>query len=72
MNQADIERMLQKYIDAEMAVLDGKSVEINGQSMTMESLGEIRKGRESWERRLQQAIDAQRRRPQYCLARFSK
>lgn len=72
MNQADIERMLQKYIDAEMAVLDGKSVEINGQSMTMESLSEIRKGRESWERRLQQVIDAQRHRPQYSLARFPR
>lgn len=72
MNQADIERMLQKYIDAEMAVLDGKSVEINGQSMSMESLSEIRKGRESWERRLQQVTDAQRGRPQYCLARFTR
>lgn len=72
MNQADIERMLQKYIDAEMAVLDGKSIEINGQSMTMESLSEIRKGRESWERRLQQFTSAQRGRPQYSLARFTR
>ncbi|MEW5290298.1 hypothetical protein ABW286_14080 [Erwinia papayae] len=72
MNQADIERMLQKYIEAELAVLDGKSVELNGQSMTMESLSEIRKGREAWERRLQLLTDSQRRRPQYSLARFPR
>lgn len=72
MNQADIERMLQKYIEAEMAVLDGKSVELNGQSMTMESLSEIRKGREAWERRLQLLLDSQRRRPQHSLARFPR
>ncbi|WP_313687556.1 hypothetical protein [Pantoea sp.] len=72
MNQADIERMLQRYIEAELAVLDGKSIEINGQSMTMESLSEIRKGREYWQRQLQQCIDAQRGRPQYSLARFRR
>ncbi len=44
MNQNDIEAMIQRYIDAEMAVLDGKSVTFNGQQMTMENLSEIRRG----------------------------
>ncbi|MDA6428907.1 hypothetical protein OSK68_26455, partial [Escherichia coli] len=35
MNQNDIEAMIQRYTEAEMAVLDGKSVTFNGQQMTM-------------------------------------
>ncbi len=60
MNQNDIEAMIQRYIDAEMAVLDGKSVTFNGQQMTMENLSEIRQGRQEWERRLV-ALTARRR-----------
>lgn len=60
MNQNDIEAMIQRYIDAEMAVLDGKSVTFNGQQMTMENLSEIRRGRQEWERRLA-AMTARRR-----------
>ncbi|VCY91022.1 hypothetical protein BANRA_00005 [Escherichia coli] len=45
MNQNDIEAMIQRYTEAEMAVLDGKSVTFNGQQMTMENLSEIRQGR---------------------------
>lgn len=41
MNQSDIEAMIQRYTDAEMAVLDGKSVTFNGQQMTMENLNSI-------------------------------
>lgn len=44
MNQNDIEAMIQRYTEAEMAVLDGKSVTFNGQQMTMENLSEIRQG----------------------------
>ena len=33
MNQNDIEAMIQRYTEAEMAVLDGKSVTFNGQQM---------------------------------------
>ncbi|MCW7363987.1 hypothetical protein [Escherichia coli] len=51
MNQNDIEAMIQRYTEAEMAVLDGKSVTFNGQQMTMENLSEIRQGRQEWERR---------------------
>lgn len=72
MNQADIEEMIQQYLNAEKAVLQGKSITFNGQSMTMENLIEIRSGRESWERRLSALISARRRRPQYKLARFPR
>ncbi|MCC3749713.1 hypothetical protein LLQ46_22915 [Rouxiella badensis] len=72
MNQADIEDMIQQYLNAEKAVLQGKSITFNGQSMTMENLSEIRNGRESWERRLSALMSARRRRPQYKLARFPR
>ncbi|CAI0734410.1 Uncharacterised protein [Serratia plymuthica] len=70
MNQADIENMIQSYYEAEKAVLEGKSITFNGQSMTMESLSEIRKGRANWERRLSDLIAARRGRPMYKLSRF--
>jgi len=37
------------YLDAEKKVLLGKSVSINGRSMTREDLKEIRAGRSEWE-----------------------
>ncbi|NIH11201.1 MAG: hypothetical protein G5702_01800 [Serratia symbiotica] len=70
MNQADIENMIQSYMDAEKAVLEGKSITFNGQSMTMESLSEIRKGRAYWERRLSELQAARKGRPMYKVARF--
>lgn len=70
MNQNDIEAMIQRYIDAEMAVLDGKSVTFNGQQMTMENLSEIRQGRQEWERRLVALTVRRRGDPGYKLARF--
>lgn len=70
MTQAEIENMIQLYIDAEKAVLQGKSVTFNGQSMTMVDLGEITKARERWERRLVRYIAGKRGRPEYKLARF--
>ncbi|HDU2647195.1 TPA: hypothetical protein ACNJ5F_001670 [Yersinia enterocolitica] len=70
MNQSEIESMLQDYIAAEKAVLAGKSITLGAQSMTMENLSEIRKGRESLERRLRNLITARRGRPMYKVARF--
>ncbi|MGA6468757.1 hypothetical protein ACPEGW_02220 [Escherichia coli] len=70
MNQNDIEAMIQRYIDAEIAVLDGKSVTFNGQQMTMENLSEIRQGRQEWERRLVALTARRRGDPGYKLARF--
>ncbi|MGP4228695.1 hypothetical protein [Escherichia coli] len=45
MNQNDIEAMIQRYTEAEMAVLDGKSVTFNGQQMTMGGTAEFGKNR---------------------------
>ena len=70
MNQNDIEAMIQRYIDAEMAVLDGKSVTFNGQQMTMENLSEIRRGRQEWERRIAAMTARRQGDPGYKLARF--
>lgn len=46
--------MLDRYIQAEQEVLEGRTVTMNGKTLTLESLPEIRKGREYWERRVQQ------------------
>ncbi|WP_110644082.1 hypothetical protein [Salinicola sp. CPA57] len=46
--------MVEYYIEAETAVLLGQSFSKNGRTLTMANLSEIRKGREYWERRLQQ------------------
>ncbi|MFW5386629.1 hypothetical protein [Yersinia sp. 2542 StPb PI] len=70
MNQAEIENMIQRYAAAEMAVLEGKFITFNGQSMAMENLSEIRKGRDVWERRLANLLASRRRRPMYKVARF--
>ncbi len=72
MNQADIEDMIQQYLSAEKAVLQGKSITFNGQAMTMENLSDITKGREAWERRLSRFLSAKSGRPQYKLARFPR
>lgn len=70
MTRDQIKEILDEYIKAELAVLQGKSVTLNGQSMTMENLSEIRKGREEWQRQYTQSSDARRRSPGYKLARF--
>lgn len=70
MNRAQIQSMIDNYLTAERAVLEGKSVTMNGQAMTMENLSEIRKGRADWERRLSSFDAAQSGRATYKLARF--
>ncbi len=70
MKQTDIEAIIQRYTDAEIAVLDGKSITFNGQQMTLENLSEIRKGRQEWERRLASQLAQRNGRPGYKLARF--
>ena len=70
MKQTDIESIIQRYTDAEITVLDGKSITFNGQQMTLENLSEIRKGRQEWERRLASLLAQRHGRPGYKLARF--
>ena len=40
-----------KYLAAEQAVLDGKTVKFGERLLGMEDLAEIRKGRQEWERK---------------------
>lgn len=70
MNRNDIEAMIQRYADAEAAVLEGKSITFNGQQMAYENLSEIRKGRQEWERRLSAVIQQSQGRSGFKLARF--
>lgn len=70
MNITDIDDMIRQYTDAEIAVLQGKSITMNGQSMSMESLSEIRKGREYWEKRRSGLISPRTGKTIYRLARF--
>ncbi|MBB1601268.1 hypothetical protein [Variovorax sp. UMC13] len=44
--------MLTKYLEAEVAVLSGRSISFNGRTLTNEDLSEIRKGRKEWESRV--------------------
>jgi hypothetical protein len=44
--------MLDKYIEAELAILDGKNVSFQGRTMGMEDLDKIRLGRQEWEQRV--------------------
>ena len=44
--------MVALYIQAEKDVLLGKETQINGRSLTMEDLSDIRAGRKEWESRV--------------------
>ncbi|MHB2093357.1 hypothetical protein [Pantoea dispersa] len=70
MNQGDVEAMIRAYTEAEIAVLGGKTIMLNGQSMTMENLTAIRDGRQEWERRLTLLLEKRTGQPDYRLARF--
>ncbi len=70
MNQTEVEAMIRYYTEAEIAVLSGKTIMLNGQSMTMENLADIRKGRQEWERRLAGYLKKRCGQTGYRLARF--
>ncbi|MDP3322650.1 MAG: hypothetical protein Q8S71_03785 [Hydrogenophaga sp.] len=44
--------MLDKYIAAEQAILEGKSISFSGRTLSFENLQEIRAGRKEWEARV--------------------
>lgn len=46
------QEMIDRYIQAEKDVLDGKSISMNGRTMSHEDIAEIRIGRREWEQRL--------------------
>ena len=73
MNLNDIQDMVRRYTEAEMTILQGKSITFNGQQMTMENLSEIRKGRQEWERKQVTAMAAATGRGgPFKLARFPR
>lgn len=63
----ELEQRRQAYLEAERAVLMGKSIAINGQEMTMENLSVIRKGLEEIDAQLRAKICPRRL---YSVARF--
>ncbi|GIU22215.1 hypothetical protein [Shewanella sp. MBTL60-007] len=52
MSKAQAQKMVDAYIAAELDVLDGKTVTVNGKTMGTEDLQAIRAGRLEWERRV--------------------
>lgn len=67
--------MLAKYIEAEAALLGGKTIQFNGRTLTMESLDMIQKGRREWEGRVNSENNAAKKTPTigglgYSVARF--
>ncbi|QJD58191.1 primosomal replication protein PriB/PriC domain protein [Pseudomonas sp. gcc21] len=52
MAMTQAQQMLNKYIEAEMAVLEGRSVTFGGRTLTMADLNQIRDGQQEWERRV--------------------
>ena len=52
MSKAHAQKMVDAYIAAELDVLDGKTVTVNGKTMGTEDLQAIRAGRLEWERRV--------------------
>lgn len=70
MDMTTAQQMLDKYMDAELAVLDGKTVMFGGRTLTMVDLNQIREGRCEWERKVQAEKAAAAGRPGYSLASF--
>ncbi|MFJ7286360.1 primosomal replication protein PriB/PriC domain protein [Pseudomonas sp. NPDC099000] len=62
--------MVERYMAAEIAVLDGKETMFNGRKMVMSDLADIQKGRLFWERRVASQEAAAAGRPGHALAVF--
>ena len=63
--------MVDRYLEAELAVLEGKEIIFAGRKQVMADLPQIRAGRLEWERRLAvQQNAAVGGRPGYALATF--
>lgn len=64
------QQMVDKYLQAEMDVLEGKTTIFNGRTLTMADLPDIRAGRAEWERRVSTATRTARGDRGYSLASF--
>lgn len=65
---ATVAEMIAFYTDAELRVLKGQRVRFGDREWTRADLGEIRAGRQEWERKLQLQRNA--RRASYATADF--
>jgi hypothetical protein len=63
--------MLAKYLEAEAAVLAGKTITFQGRSMSMENLDQIRAGRKEWEQKVGQQDARTAGRPSFGGMPFS-
>ena len=71
MAMTQAKQMLEKYLEAETAVLEGRSVTFGGRTLTMADLNQIRDDRKEWERRVAaEAAAAGGCRAGYALATF--
>lgn len=64
------QEMLDKYLEAETAILLGKTTIFNGRTHTMAELPQIQAGRREWERRVNAQRAAAQGSPGYALAEF--
>lgn len=64
------QQMVDKYLQAEMDVLEGKTTIFAGRTLTMVDLPDIRAGRLEWERRASAVRSAARGARGYSLAEF--
>lgn len=64
------QQMRDRYLQAELELLDGKTVSWGSRTLTTEDLAEIRNGRKEWERRV--AAQQRRGKPSHSLATFSR
>lgn len=66
------QQMVDKYIEAELAVLDGRTITFGGRTLSMADLSDIREGRLEWERRVSAGSGgASGRSKGYSLATFN-
>lgn len=63
------QEMVDLYVAAEKAVLLGKTFTMNGRTLSMENLTEIREGRKEWERKERGEVSSSRR-GDFSLATF--
>lgn len=69
-NEAELRLLLEKYKEAEIGLLSGKSIVWNGRQLSRENLSEILKGKHNVEQRIAMLNPRVRNRPQYSLAKF--
>ncbi|WP_163836548.1 DUF6148 family protein [Spartinivicinus ruber] len=68
MTLTEAKSMLRFYLEAEQAVLSGKSITKGDRNWTRENLAEIRQGRQEWESKVRQLQSSGRQWP--SLAEF--